>query len=91
MLVAERIHRVPKAIVEIGAQLVLLRKLFERFTLPHCHLVGDIVDCLGLEYEKPPVDSPAIAAWLLTKAFDAATMNVKCTEAAGRGNGSHCC
>src|SRR3546814_4912071 len=56
VLVVERVHRLPEALVAIGTQIAGVRECLEGLAFPHRLAVGDVVGDARLEDEEPAVD-----------------------------------
>src|SRR3546814_6964264 len=56
VLVVERVHRLPEALVAVGSQVAGVRERLEGLAFPHRLAVGDVVGDARLEDEEPAVD-----------------------------------
>src|SRR5262245_33362607 len=69
-LFAQRIHRMPEAVMAIDAQLTVFGQSPQWFLLPHCVGLVDIFQSRRLEYEKPSVYPGMFVRWFFFKLDD---------------------
>src|SRR5690606_20852515 len=84
VLVAERVHRVPEAIMLEGHQFTLLRESDQRLGLEAGGIPLDQIDTCRGKDEETPIDEAAIAARLCRKAGDAGPPALESTVASRR-------
>src|SRR3954452_1888700 len=63
--VSERVHRLPKTIMLVGAKLIVGCQLFHWLLFPQCLIRMDVIKNLRFAYKIPPVDPGAISFGLL--------------------------
>src|SRR6516162_1855096 len=61
VLVPQRVHRRPKAIMSVSHELAVPRKVLQGRVFEHFHVAVDIVEDLRLQHEERPVD-PALGS-----------------------------
>src|SRR5271166_5510124 len=83
-LVAQRVHRLPEALMVVHRQLAIVREPLERLPLPHRVVAVDVVADLRVEHEKAAVDPAAVADRLLPKAEHARAVRLERPEPARR-------
>ena len=64
MLLAERIHALPKTGVLIGDKLFFCRERIERFVLEDAGVVAEIILDAPIHHEESAVDETGLALWL---------------------------
>ena len=87
ILIPQSIHGLPKAVMDISAELTITGEAFQRSAFPKGLVPGDALQHLLFEDEKSAVDISAIAGRLLGKTGDAIAVEHRRTEAAGRQHG----
>src|SRR6185503_6216539 len=86
-LVAQRVHRVPEAVVAVGRELPLGGEALHRLALPHRVIAVDVAADLGGQHEEAAVDPAAVAVRLLLEAAHALVLHLQGAEAPGRLHG----
>src|SRR3954454_19012971 len=79
--VAQRVHRLPEALVAVDRHLPARGQLAHRPLLPHRRLVVDEPAGAGLEHEEAAVGPGAVAARLLLEGDRAVAVHVQRAEA----------
>src|SRR6516162_28289 len=80
VLVAQRVHRLPVAIVNEGGELAIAGEAFQRLPFPKRCIAMDAVQCALLQHVKSAVDVTAVAGRLLDEARDAVAVEDDCAE-----------
>ena len=86
LLVTQRIHRLPKAMVLICLKFLARHQLFERFAFPDRFGIRDELYHRRMEYEESAVNEPAVARRLLCELGNLIVDDFQRAEPAGRGN-----
>src|SRR4051812_26576369 len=90
LAVAQGVHRLPEALVLVGAELAGGGERLHRLALPDGLLAGDEVQHSGLEDEEAAVDPAAgVAVRLLLEAAHEAALDLQRAPTAGRLDGGH--
>src|ERR1700682_2580706 len=71
LFLAERVHRLPIAAMLKRAELLVLRELYHRFTLPNAIIACNHVKDRACQYEKTTIDPASVAVRLLVESIDA--------------------
>src|SRR4051794_9156941 len=87
LALAQGVHRVPEAPVEVGLQVPLGGQRLERLALPHGRVAVDVAPDVGLEDEEAAVDPRAVPARLLEEPGDAVAVDLQRAEATARLHG----
>src|SRR5437764_4718780 len=86
VLVSERVHRLPKAIVLIRLELALFRQFHERLGFPRGGIALDVIDYCWLQHKETAVDPGAVAGRLFLKTCDTRVVDQDCAVASRRLN-----
>src|SRR3954466_13294121 len=81
VLLAQRVHRLPEPVVQIGRELALGGEALERIVLPDGGVTRDVGEDARLEHEEAAVDAAAVARGFLEKARDALVLHLQRAEA----------
>src|SRR3546814_20580209 len=84
MLILQRVHALPEALMPVGHQLPLGGESLQRFPLPHRLVPVDIIEDLGLEDEERAIDPAVPAVRLLLEAGDAISVELEAAEPSRR-------
>src|SRR4051794_6679252 len=91
VLVSERVHRLPKAIVLIRLELALFRQFHERLGFPGRGTALDVIDSGWLHHKKTAVDPGAVSSGLFLKTCDTRVVDQDCAVASRRLNSRKRC
>src|SRR5262249_27855652 len=69
VLVAQRVHGRPKAVVSVSHELAVPRKFLQGRVLEHFHVAVDIVEHLRFQHEERPVDPTLGSLGLLLEGY----------------------
>ena len=75
-LIAQRIHRLPEAVMEIDAELAVRGEPFHRLAFPDGRIALDIVADLGRQHEEAAVDPAAVAERLFLEPGDPIALDI---------------
>src|SRR6185437_16991227 len=84
VFIAQRIHGLPEAAVQIGLDLAARHERLDRLPLEHPEVVVDFGDNLGREHEEAAVDPAAFVFRLLLKRVDVGLLDAERAEARDR-------
>jgi hypothetical protein len=89
VLLPERVHRLPEAIVLVRGELALLGEGDEHLRLPPVVVAGDQVERGRLDHEVPAVDRRHLLRVLLEHGADPSTVELEDAEPRGRAHRGH--
>src|SRR5690606_23489215 len=87
LLLLERVHARPEAVVAVAHQLAVLHEAVDRLALPAARVAVDVVDGLRLEDEEAAVDPALALLRLLVEVLDPVALERQVAEARRRADG----